>query len=643
LEFILSFSKKNNIYSNIIEFVDSININTDKLDISNINILFNQLDFIAQKENKTIDEIIEKVFEKNFFYKKKLKTIIKSKFDITKKGFDIIINDVERKTTSMREKFLDYLSSAECMRDIKGIDEDIVSNEVSRFAPFVAWMQKTKLGSSVRAEALAHLHLYIESGWAENDLSNNHPIGNVKQQNTILKLRKLADRVLSGEIVSIGELTSTIQARFDQLFIPAVVVSSQNGYTLQPVSMDKKRFKVKGDTVQGPGMVDVLIRSAENKHKLLMSAATANKDTISHRDQLARHASAIQACAISGKPPLKKGDWLGSIMLHTVALIPDYGKSELGEELKNAWKSSKLSWSTKKQGLFFNLLPLFSILGSGLNSSRLNPSLVLRTRHFQMGSKGGCFNNEQTDEELACQVASFLATGIKEFGVAVDNLRFRSSQKKFEGKKILNITMDMLVQSCEGLLAHFGSVDETDYNESPLKIKCSQEIKKILSETVPSLLKIAESGFIQLDDQLWAKNMLSLATKIDGNIYIAKKFKTSLNSSIRALTRESAELGAKIEFEIEQKEKLTIDFLKTKKSPLPPKNLKTKLIRCAQRLEFATFNKLLNHLKTKPESCALSSRLDSVIDEHSLLRFISNTNYFLENQKKLKKVKKIRF
>lgn len=441
-----------------------------------------------------------------------------------KAGFAPLAMAKDKTTAGLTQEFQAFLASSEVFKLIRyghkdvpptAVDWEHVSEQEQKIAPLVAWLSAPEMSAAVRAEALTHLSLYVESGWAEHDLGDAP-----SADPAILALRELSRAIVAGEDISIAELTTAIQARFDAVFISARVNSKAGlgRYTLEVPPEGPGRFRVVDGKVQGAGVIDALIRCHDDPHRLIMATVTAEADTHKQRDQSIRHANAVIRAAEQGQPPLEKGDRLDQIRFFSLALMPTETRTDLRTEMELAWKASGQTWEKERHVDFFNLLPLFSMLGADIDGSILDTGVIFRTRHRRFGAGNTPFDASRPEAEQAVEVARFLAQGIKELSTAMPYIRLsHASSDTRTIRKDFRLTFEMLTDAVHGLIEHYASANLHDPHTSAEQKQTTQAVLAQLKPVVDGLVTIAEHARIQGGSVKFADRALVLANKIDGH------------------------------------------------------------------------------------------------------------------------------
>lgn len=245
--------------------------------------------------------------------------------------------DGRRTTEAMIEALVAYRESEEGWREIK---DKRTSTLASSTHPLLAWLGSPHLSSAVRAEALAHVELYVRSGHAEQDFNPDHLPENVKEQQTVLALRALADRLAAGEIVSEDALGQAIEQRFSQVFIQARL-KADRGDGLYSLDLFKAGQPFSFASLPKSGEVGALIRDAKAPEKLWLGCTTSSTDTRWEGDQLPRFVAAVRHACERGDPavrPIMKAgrelkSELSQVWFFSSALYPDVAqKQALGRE-----------------------------------------------------------------------------------------------------------------------------------------------------------------------------------------------------------------------------------------------------------------------------------------------------------------------
>lgn len=430
--------------------------------------------------------------------------------EVMKAGMDVIAGSPEDTTEAISKEYENFMGSHKAYSLIKkgrasgkagmAALQNVVLNEARReqLQPLIDMLGQPEVGAAVRAETFSRMALYISSGWAEHDLNDgNHSAGAVK-------VRDLIERIRKGESVSVGDVQRVMSERLTapEIFVQGVVETRGGKYKIKALSSKQltgiRKDMFDGTQTQGSGMVDAIVRDARNPSLITVAVVTADKDFVKARDQLARHTLAIQNSIKEGHPPFSKGDQLASIQMHSLAMVPEGGRSQLRDDLQAAYVAGGVAWDNRNDTNFFNLQVLFSLLGAS-SSRGLDANTVLQTRHRRYGAGNTPF--EQRDElEQAKEVAKYLAENIHRLGAAAPYLRLVNPSNPKPNAAILQ-PLSMLMESIDGLQQRYGSIRPDDPRAGKEEKIAAAFIRETIQGVLPQIKAIAEMGAAQ-DNQL---------------------------------------------------------------------------------------------------------------------------------------------
>lgn len=434
------------------------------------------------------------------------------------------------------------------------------SNSPNGVDAIINVLQAPEVRASIRAETLARFALYVQSGHAAADLSGNHATKSIKD------VVKVINMVKENKSVHPLELARVFELRFREVFVQCKLkrssrrlqdVNEQQGQAMQQWAIDAAAGAANH---QGPGMVDAVIRNHTDPSKIFVAIVTSDKDFIRSRDQLGRHVAAVTWAISSGQPPFKAGDSIQSIQAYSVPLIPDAGRSELKDELKAAYLSAGMEFDAKDAD-FFNLLPLFSLLGANC-AQGLDPNIVLQTRHRRYGASNTEFTNRD-ELDQAAEVMRYLAVHGERLARAAQHIRLSKPGDDLARKSFM-APMQMFMESLNGLRTAYAMVADDDDEVTDEHRSTAKIVREGLKSLKPHIQEIMEAGSIQAGPVEFVSMASSLLKEIDRS-WDAKSYKTKnplLNGiSVFAQSREQARLMEEREVGIRSRQQKMIEHI----------------------------------------------------------------------------------
>lgn len=205
-------------------------------------------------------------------------------------------------------------------------DSDI--SPLGAFAPLIRFMN-AELDPKHRAEMMARMLAYVESGWAEKDLIGGESREEIERESpwcdhaALLPWRELAGRVKREEPVAVAELLDAFALRFCEIGAEAVVGKAQVKGAELPVLKSAVLLKSKISNweelaqVAPPKVVDVCV-IAPGGRSLHLTCATADPAMLKQGNQSERYLSAIERAVATAGP---QGFHLGSVKLPAAPAI----------------------------------------------------------------------------------------------------------------------------------------------------------------------------------------------------------------------------------------------------------------------------------------------------------------------------------
>ena len=439
--------------------------------------------------------------------------------NVVKTGVDIIVSSRDDSTKSISRDYDSFMASRRAYTLIKrgvapskasqAMLEGFEDSRRTQLSPLVDLLSKPEVGAAVRAETFSRMSLYISSGWAEDDLRED----NADPQ--AAKIRSLIQKMRDGGEVSLLEVSEAMQDRLTnpKIFIQGVVETRGGKYKIKKITQQRlseiRRDMFDGDRTQGSGMVDCIVRDARDPSLITMAVVTADPDFVKARDQLARHAMAIQNSIDAGDEPFRKGDRLASIQMHSLAMLPEENRSKLREELSAAYEAAGLTWDNRKDTDFYNLQVLFSLLGAS-SARGLDANVVLQTRHKRYGAGNTPFENREELDQVR-EVATYFAENIKRLGAASAYLRL-SDPSSPRPKPAMLQPLTMLMESLDGLQQRYGSIRTDDPRANEKEKTTALFVRETIASVLPEIKAIAEMGAAQ-DNQL---EFVNIACRVIG-------------------------------------------------------------------------------------------------------------------------------
>jgi len=378
-------------------------------------------------------------------------------------------------------------------------------------APLLALLGIERVRSSVWAETLAHLSLYIDSGWAERDFGSTH---DADIPETVRDLRELRHDLLAGAVIDPDRVQRTVQARFSQLFIRARVVLDGTTPTLSPVGTHGRHGRP-AETA-GAGEIDVLIRDALFPNRLHMALVTASDRGLRQGEQMAMHTRAVNEAGRRGSPPLSKGSGLHRLSFFSTAYLSSARHRASLRTLEAGWRSGGMGWQPDVAIDLINLLPLFEMLASDQRTGGTNSAAVLFARHRRFGAGNSPFDPNRPLGEQQVLAVRLLSQAIEQFAAAAP-LVLASGDARLLG------VYNMLARAASGMVQRLavhrprGDADSAERERQTLDI---------MAHAVPAMDRIIEQIALLAPGQIdTLQRFRALVSQID--------FRTSGQASVR--------------------------------------------------------------------------------------------------------------
>jgi len=386
-----------------------------------------------------------------------LARVIDSVSGVVKKGAGAIaaVPAGQASTGSLREALDQYMQSPECRRDIMSPVEAKLAAQLDRESalyPFFEYLC-SDASTAFRAEALAKISLYVDSGHAANDLAGELPPSD-PELSAVLALRDAFESLRSGEPVAQKNLQAIIAHRFSQLFVSIAVDSVPNDVG-GPAHLARVKVGAGGqlratsdNQVAASGEIDVAIRDQKDPGAWHLGFVTSMDSGRNQGDQAARHPEAVRNSIKRAIPPFSKSDSIGSQTFFSSAVM--YGNNEDDNQIASkfvAMVSPPLSEAERAQ---FNALPLLSQLSSLQWPLNAPAEHVIRSKHFVYGAQsaheGGASHEVPS---LVAQAARALADIIEVLATRTDAMKLQSGAEQAIFNEALQAAQGMLTRFAE--------------------------------------------------------------------------------------------------------------------------------------------------------------------------------------------------
>ena len=354
-------------------------------------------------------------------------------------------------TERLNVALMRHMATPECRRELtRPARGPLTPGEVDashEFAPFLVWILSADVFPKVKAEALARLVAYIRSGHAARDLTSTDP-----EEASVQALRAVVARLRAGEAVAPQAVDEVLSQRFAELFAPVKVLRQDEcAEGLLPIAVPatassfslfpQEGRRTEAGAVEGSGMIDAIIRDAVDPTRWHMAAATANDDTTSQADQLARHHAAVRNSMDMNIPPFQENDTLASLFFVSPSFLTPHRQSALEETGPTL---------TGAECEALNALALYAQMGQQINAKQMDPAAVMRFEHLAIGGVSAASGGlGRTDSQLATAAAAQFARATLALGHPKRTLRLEGS-----GSQQTLLILNMVQNTGNALASH---------------------------------------------------------------------------------------------------------------------------------------------------------------------------------------------
>ncbi|GAB3513194.1 ankyrin repeat domain-containing protein [Pseudoxanthomonas daejeonensis] len=319
--------------------------------------------------------------------------------------------------------------------------------EGDSMAPLLDWIHGAENGltKTVKGEAIARMDLYIRSGWAEKDLG---PAGECETHNAG-SLRDVFQKLRSGETVSPHEMKASLDARWQEVFVPVRVdkvhlhdqrhdktaVAFESG--VPTFSMDGK-----GMTEAG-GRIDGFIRDARDPKAWHMAFASTSEDSRKQGDQMTRHVGGVLTGMAISAPPWEEGG-------HRIASVSYYAPAIASESRAKAMDL------TSKQQEAINRLALYAQLDDPyVRQHQGVGDAVLATTHYAIGAGRTTTGRELVPQEQRDMSPAHHARQAVDAVKALANVDWDRAFRNTGEKSGREIIIPLAQSALDGLAKHY--------------------------------------------------------------------------------------------------------------------------------------------------------------------------------------------